>query len=233
MRRAAALSEREPPSEALRRGVLRDAAAIGIAVGAYGLSFGAAATTAGLSVPQACALSLLVFTGASQFALVGVLAAGGGAVPAVLGGLLLGTRNTLYAVRLADLLRLGGPLRLLAAHLTIDESTAMATAAPRGLSRTGFWATGGAVFVLWNLATLLGALGAAVVDVRALGLDAAVGAAFLGLVALQVHDRTAVGVAVAGALIAAAAVPLLPAGVPVLLAGLAVVPTLVRGRGGR
>jgi 4-azaleucine resistance transporter AzlC len=228
VRRAPALTAPDPSPAALRRGVLRDAAAIGLAVGAYGLSFGAAATTAGLSVVQACVLSLLVFTGASQFALVGVLAAGGGAVPAVLGGLLLGTRNTLYAVRLADLLRLGGPLRLLAAHLTIDESTAMAAAAPRGLSRTGFWATGVAVFVLWNLATLLGALGAAVVDVRSLGLDAAVGAAFLGLVALQVRDRTAVGVAVAGAVVAALAVPVLPAGLPVLLAGVVVVPVLLR-----
>jgi 4-azaleucine resistance transporter AzlC len=202
-----------------------------VAVGAYGLSFGAAATTAGLSVLQACALSLLVFTGASQFALVGVLGAGGGALPAVLGGLLLGTRNTLYAVRLADLLRLVGPRRLVAAHLTIDESTAMATAAPRGLHSTGFWSAGLAVLVLWNLATLIGAAGAEVVDVQALGLDAAVGAAFLGLLAMQVRDRTALSVAVGGAAIAALAVPVLPAGVPVLLAGLAVLPAVLSRRG--
>jgi predicted branched-subunit amino acid permease len=197
-------------------------------VGAYGLSFGAAATTAGLSVLQACALSLLVFTGASQFALVGVLGAGGGAVPAVLGGLLLGLRNTLYAVRLADLLRLRGPRRLLAAQVTIDESTAMATAAPAGLSGLAFWATGASVFGLWNLATLLGAAGAGVVDVQALGLDAAVGAAFLGLLVMQVQDRAAIAVAVAGAAIAAAAVPLTPPGVPVLLAGVAVAPAVLR-----
>jgi predicted branched-subunit amino acid permease len=208
--------------------VLRDAAGIGLAVGAYGLSFGAVATTAGLSVPQACALSLLVFTGASQFALVGVLGAGGGAGPAVLGGLLLGTRNTLYAVRMAGLLRLRGPRRLVAAQLTIDESTAMATAAPAALQGVAFWATGFSVFGLWNLATLVGALGAAVVDLRALGLDAAVGAAFLGLLAMQVKTREAVGVAVAGAAVAVVAVPLTPPGVPVLLAGLAVVPAVLR-----
>jgi predicted branched-subunit amino acid permease len=208
--------------------VLRDAVAIGVAVGAYGLSFGAAATTAGLSPAQACALSLLVFTGASQFALVGVLGAGGGAVPAVLGGLLLGTRNTLYAVRLADLLRLRGPRRLLAAHVTIDESTAMAGAAPAGLHGVAFWATGASVFALWNLATLLGALGAEVVDVEALGLDAAVGAAFLGLLAMQVKDRTGLLVAIGGASVAALAVPIAPAGVPVLLAGVVVAPLVLR-----
>lgn len=213
-----------------RRAVLRDAAGIGVAVGAYGLSFGAAAVAAGLSVLQACALSLLVFTGASQFALVGVLGAGGGAGPAVAGALLLGTRNTLYAVRLADLLRLRGLRRLVAAQLTIDESTAMATAAPAPLSGLAFWATGLTVYVLWNLATLLGAVGAGVVDVRALGLDAAVGAAFLGLLALQVRDRTGLRVAVGGMLVAAAAVPLTPAGVPVLLAGLAVLPAVLRTR---
>ena len=202
--------------------MLRDAVGIGLAVGAYGLSFGAAAVTAGLSVLQACALSLLVFTGASQFALVGVLGAGGSAVAAVAGAALLGTRNLLYAVRLADLLRLRGPRRVLAAQLTIDESTAMATAAPTGLHGTAFWATGGAVYVLWNAATLLGALGAGVVDTTALGLDAAVGAAFLGLLWPQVRDRPALRVALGGAGVALVAVPLTPAGVPVLLAGVAV-----------
>ena len=215
---------------AQRRAVVRDALGISVAVGAYGLSFGAAAVAAGLSALQACALSLLVFTGASQFALVGVLGAGGGAVPAVAGALLLGTRNTLYAVRLADLLRLRGLRRLVAAQLTIDESTAMSTAAPAGLSGLGFWVTGIGVYVLWNLATLLGALGAGVVDVRALGLDAAVGAAFLGLLALQVKDRTAVRVAAGGAAIAALAIPVMPPGVPVLLAGVAVLPVVLRRR---
>ena len=171
---------------------------------------------------QACALSLLVFTGASQFALVGVLGAGGGALAAVAGAVLLGTRNLLYAVRLADLLPLAGARRALAAQVTIDETTAMATGAPLRLAGVAFWATGASVYVLWNLATLLGALGAGVVDTSALGLDAAVGAAFLGLLAPQVRDRPALAVALGGAALAALAVPLTPPGVPVLLAGLAV-----------
>ena len=202
---------------------------IGIAVGAYGLSFGAAAVTAGLSTLQACALSLLLFTGASQFALVGVLGAGGSALAAVAGALLLGTRNTLYAVRLSSLVPVRGPRRAVAAQLTIDESTAVATAAPDGLAATGFWVTGISVYVLWNLATLLGALGAARLgDPGVLGLDAAVPAAFLALLAPQVRDRQRLAVAAAGARVALLAVPVTPAGVPVLIAGLAVVPLLVR-----
>jgi predicted branched-subunit amino acid permease len=200
-----------------------------VAVGAYGLSFGAAAVTAGLSTLQASALSLLLFTGASQFALVGVLGAGGSALAAVASALLLGTRNTLYAVRLSTLLPQRGARRLVAAQLTIDESTGMATAAPAGLAATGFWATGISVYVLWNLATLLGALGAARLgDPGVLGLDAAVPAAFLALLWPQLRDRGRIGVAGAGALVALAAVPLTPPGIPVLLAGLVVVPLLLR-----
>jgi len=214
---------------AARRTVLRNAAGIGAAVGAYGLSFGAAGVTAGLSTAQTCALSLLLFTGASQFALVGVLGAGGAAVAAIAGALLLGTRNTLYAVRLGTLLPVRGPRRLLAAQLTIDETTGMATAAPEGLAGTAFWATGASVYVLWNSATLLGALGAARLgDPGALGLDAAVPAAFLALLALQVRERSALSVALSGALLAAVAIPFTPPGVPVLLAGLVVVPLILR-----
>lgn len=197
-----------------------------MAVGTYGLSFGAAATAAGLSVAQTCALSLLVFTGASQFALVGVLGAGGSLVAGVASALLLGSRNALYAVRLADLVPLRGLRRLVAAQVTIDESTAVATTAPESLAATGFWASALSVYVLWNLATLLGALGAATVDTHALGLDAAVGAAFLGL--LWPRLREAPRVAAGGALLAAVAVPLTPPGVPVLVAALAVLPSVVR-----
>jgi predicted branched-subunit amino acid permease len=197
-----------------------------VAVGAYGVSFGAAASTAGLSVAQACALSLLVLTGASQFALVGVLGAGGSALAGVATALLLGSRNAMYAVSLAELVPMRRRRRLLAAQLTIDESTAVAVSSPRSLAGVGFWTAGLSVYALWNLATLAGAAGAASLDTYALGLDAAVGAAFLGL--LWPRLREAWRVALVGAALAAVALPLTPAGVPVLVAGLAVVPSLVR-----
>jgi predicted branched-subunit amino acid permease len=209
--------------------VLRDGYGLGFAVGLYGATFGAAAVTAGLSPAQACVLSLLMFTGASQFALIGVVGAGGGAVAAVAGALLLGSRNTLYAVRMSSLSPERGVRRLIAAQVTIDESTAMATAAPREHARAAFWATGLSVFVFWNLMTLLGALGAARLgDPAALGLDALVPAAFLALLWPQVTSRGTVGIAVAGALVAMLSLPFVPAGVPVLLAGLVALPLLAR-----
>ena len=213
----------------VRAAVVRDAVGIGIAVGAYAISFGAIATTAGLSILQACATSLLLFTGASQFALVGVLGAGGGPLAAVASSMLLGSRNTMYGVRLAHLLGFRGPRRALAAQLTIAESTAMATAAPAGLEATAFWATGASIYVLWNLGTLLGAVGAARLgDPSSYGLDAAVPAAFLALLAPRLRERTGLAVAIAGGTLALAAVPFTRPGVPVLLAALAVAPLLVR-----
>src|SRR5712664_698561 len=142
-----------------RRGIVRDALGIGIASGAYALSFGAVSTTAGLSVLQTCALSLLMFTGASQFALVGVIGAGGSVWAGAATAVLLGSRNALYGLRLASLLDVRGVRRIAAAQFVLDETTAMAIARddPRQ-GRFAFWATGLALFTFWNLGTLAGAL---------------------------------------------------------------------------
>lgn len=198
---------------------MRDALAVGAATGAYGLSFGAISTAAGLTLPQTAALSLLLFSGASQFAFVGLVAAGGGAPASISTALLLGVRNAFYGLRLAPLLRLRGLRRLAGAQLVIDESTAMAVAQyDEPTARRAFWATGLAIYVLWNLGTLLGALGARGVDPKALGLDAAVPAAFLALLAPRLRGREAWTVALVAAVVAVASVPFVPAGVPVLLA---------------
>jgi 4-azaleucine resistance transporter AzlC len=202
--------------------VLRDSLGVAVATGAYGVSFGAVSVTAGFSVLQTCALSLLVFTGASQFALVGVVASGGNPLAGSISALLLGTRNTLYGLRVAPLLRLSGWRRTVHAHALIDESTAMAVAQPTPeLARTGFLATGWAIFGLWNLATLLGAVGGdAIGDPRTYGLDAAVGAAFLALLWPRLSGTAERLAAVLAAALALGLVPVTTPGVPVLAAGL-------------
>jgi predicted branched-subunit amino acid permease len=204
-----------------RRAIVRDSLGVGVATGLYGVSFGAVSVASGLSVAQTCVLSLLMFTGASQFALVGVLASGGGALSASATALLLGTRNTLYGLRLAPLLGLSGRERAGAAHLLIDESTAMSvTRTTRDGARTGFLVTGGVVFVLWNLFTLLGAVGgSAIGDPRTYGLDAAVGGAFLALLWPRLAEPRHRVVALLAVAVALGVVPVAPAGVPVLAAG--------------
>lgn len=215
-----------------RSGAVRASLAVGLAVSAYGLSFGALATASGLDVWQTCVLSLFMFSGGSQFAVIGVLATGGVAAgpAAIAGASLLGVRNALYAMRMGPIV--GGPAggarwwrKLLAAHWTIDESTAVATAQPtlRG-QRIGFWVTGAVIFTGWNLTTLLGALlGNVIGDVRMYGLDAAAAAAFLGLLWPRLTSRQPIAVAAGAAVVAAALIPVLPAGLPVLIAAVVAV----------
>jgi 4-azaleucine resistance transporter AzlC len=209
--------------------VTRNAAGIGAAVGAFGISFGTLAIAAGLTPAQTVAMSLLVFTGASQLAFIGVLAAGGGALAALIPAVLLAVRNGVYGLSLVPVIQ-GTPIRrLLKAHLVIDESTAMARAqrSPAGAHRA-FILTGMSVLVLWNAGTIVGVvLGRAIGDPRTLGLDVMFPAAFLALLAPQLSRPHARGVAVGGGLLALACVPFAPAGVPILVACAAVAPALV------
>jgi predicted branched-subunit amino acid permease len=239
--------------EQSRRAAVRDSLGVGLAVGAYGVAFGAASVAAGLSVLQTSLLSLLAFTGGTQFAVVGVVSGGGTLATALGGGLLLGARNTLYAMRLAPLLRVRGLWRFVAAQGTIDESTAMAVARrDPAVARVAFWWTFAGTYVCWNATTLAGAVGAqALGDPAKFGLDAVVPAAFLALLAPRLRagdepERTAEGdqrerphhavrytgrvslrIAAGAALIALALIPITPPGVPVLAAAAAV---LLAGR---
>jgi len=205
--------------ETTRRGVIRDALGIGIASGAYAISFGAISTAAGLSLLQTSALSTLLFTGASQFALVGVVGAGGSVWAGAATAALLGSRNALYGVRLSSLLERGGWKRLAAAHFVIDETTAMAIARDSPAdSRFAFWATGVALFTLWNLGTLIGALATHLVpDPKVLGLDAAPPAAYLALLAPRLRARDPMAIALGAGVIALVSLPFVPAGVPLLI----------------
>jgi predicted branched-subunit amino acid permease len=207
-----------------QRAIVRDALGIGIASGAYAISFGAISTAAGLSLLQTCALSALMFTGASQFALVGVVGAGGSVWAGAAAAALLGSRNALYGLRLSSLLKVNGLRRIVASHFVIDETTAMAIARDDpALGRFAFWSTGVALFTLWNLGTLAGALAThALSNPRVLGLDAAPPAAFLALLAPRLRAREPLAIAIAAAVLAIAVLPFVPAGVPLLVAAVAV-----------
>lgn len=202
--------------------VKRNSLSLGAAVGLYGNAFGAAAVASGFSVPQACFISLILFSGASQFAAVGVIGAGGNPLSAIATAALLGTRNALYAFRMVPILQVHGLKKIFAAQLTIDESTGMAVAQEDDQdSKTGFWWTGVAVFIFWNLFTFTGALSAeALGDPAKWGLDAIVPAAFLGLLWAQIKNKRHTQLAVVSALFALALVHFVPAGVPIMATAL-------------
>ncbi|UNK69804.1 AzlC family ABC transporter permease [Microbacterium sp. H1-D42] len=204
------------------REVWREGLGVAIATSAYGISFGALAVASGLDVWQTCVLSVLMFTGGSQFAFIGVFGAGGlAALPsAVASAALLGVRNVAYGMRMSSIIGDGFWRRAAAAQVTIDESTAVAISqSSTRLRRLGFWITGLGVFIGWNLTTLAGALlGDVLGDPKAWGLDAAAAAAFLALLWPRLKQRQAVAVGVAAAVVAGSLTPFLMPGLPVLVA---------------
>ena len=193
---------------------------IAVATGLYGVSFGALSVASGLTVWQTQALSLLLFSGGSQFAFIGVIAGGGTPVAAASAAALLGIRNAVYGMQLNVLLHPRGWRRLAAAQVTIDESLATSTGQTDPLEqRRGFWVAGIGIFVLWNLFTLVGSLaGDALGDPKRWGLDGAAVAAFLALLWPRLRSRDAGAIAAACALATILAVPFVPPGVPILVA---------------
>jgi predicted branched-subunit amino acid permease len=200
---------------------------VGIATGLYGISFGALSVAAGLEIWQTQLLSILMFSGGSQFAFIGVVASGGlASLPAAIASAwLLGIRNGFYALQMKPLLGVLGWKTPIAAQFNIDETTGVATAQSNlADTRKGFWLTGLSVFVFWNLLTFAGALlGESIGDPSAFGLDAAAAAAFLGLLWPRLRELQPIAVAVAAGVIAVVLSPMLPAGLPILIAALSAV----------
>lgn len=214
----------------LGRDLTRDIALVCVAGAVVGVSFGAIAVGTGLPVWAPVLLSVVVFAGAAQFMFVGIIAAGGNPVAAVVAGLLVNARHLPFGFAVGDVLGSGWVRRVAGSHLMIDEAVAFALAQcePR-LRRAVYWACGIGLFAAWNIGVVIGAVGGrAVRDTDALGLDAAFPAVLLALVLPSLRDPATRRAALAGVVIALAAAPFLPAGVPVLLALLGV----AAGRGG-
>lgn len=215
-----------PPDPHARR-AWRDGLGVALATSAYGVSFGALAVASGLDIWQTCVLSLLMFTGGSQFAFVGVIGAGGlaAAPSAIASASLLGVRNVAYGMRMSPVIGAGGWRRAAAAQFTIDESTAVSLAQRTPRARlVGFWVTGVGIYLGWNLSTLAGALlGDVLGDPKAYGLDAAAAAAFLALLWPRLRRRQPIAVGIAAAVVATLLTPVMMPGVPVLLAAVVAV----------
>ncbi len=204
----------KPKNDAVERTSL----SVAFTVGLYGAAFGAAGITAEFSILQTCLLSLLLFSGASQFAVVGIMGAGGSAVSAIATATLLGFRNALYGLQLAPILKVTGLKRIIASQITIDESTAVSTLQSNDSDRKrAFYLTGFGVYIFWNLFTFLGALGASAIGNPSVwGLDAAVPAAFCGLVWPRLKDKRLFLISACAIILALLLTPITPAGIPII-----------------
>ena len=192
---------------------------VSVATGLYGISFGALSIAAGLDLLQTMVLSVLMFTGGSQFAFIGVISGGGAASAAFSAASLLGIRNAVYGMQIKQTLRPSGRLLPFMAHVTIDESTAVSLG-QRTMEekRRGFFTAGIGVYLLWNLFTLAGALlGESMGDPAAWGLDGAAVAAFIGLLWPRLKTAEPILVAITAAVLTAAMVPLTSPGIPILI----------------
>lgn len=222
------------PAPAEHRRIVQAAIGIGLYAAAFGASFGAVSVGSGLSLAQTMVLSLVLFSGASQFAFVGVSTAGGSPFAAVPAALLLGVRNAFYGVPLTEILRPKGWHRLYTAHFVIDETTAMAVGQKTpAAKRYAFWATGLILFTLWQVGTLVGGLVGTAINPDDFGLDAAAPAVYLALLWPGLTTARARVVAIGGAALAVALIPLVPAGVPVVAsAAVAIVAGLIPPKAG-
>jgi predicted branched-subunit amino acid permease len=198
--------------------VERTSVSVAFTVGLYGAAFGAAAVTAGFTVIQSCLLSLLLFSGASQFAVVGIMGAGGSPISAIATATLLGFRNALYGLQMAPILKVTGLKRIIAAQITIDESTAVSTLQSNDSDKKrGFYLTGFGVYVFWNLFTFLGAIGtSAIGDPSVWGLDAAVPAALCGLVWPRLKEKRQFLISACAIILALSLTPITPAGISII-----------------
>lgn len=201
--------------------VARAASVIGIAFVVFGASFGVLAVNAGASIAQACAMSLLVFTGASQMSTVSVLSTGGSAASAFGGAVLLAARNAVYGLALSPVVRGSMWRRLVGSQWVIDETTALvAMEHDARTRRIAFWVAAPILYAAWNLGTLLGALAGSSIDPETFGLDAAFPVMFTAMVAPHLSTRAGRRAAMFGAIATVVLAPFLPVGLPILVAAL-------------
>jgi predicted branched-subunit amino acid permease len=222
---------RTPPVPSRRPLGLAQTIPVGLAVGAYGLSYGVLAVAGGMSPLLATLSSLVVLGGGSQFAFVGVLAAGGNPMTGAVGGLLLNVRYVAFGLAIAPHLTAAPHLaaaslarRARDAYLVVDESVGLGLAAPPGQVARRFRVVGATVAITWIGATAVGAYGGQLLgDPEVLGLDAAFPAGFLALLAPWLRDRPGQVAAVVGTTLALALSPIAPPGIPILAAALGAV----------
>jgi predicted branched-subunit amino acid permease len=170
------------------------------------MTFGVVARQSGLQPLEIVAMSLLVFGGASQFAMVRLFSESAPTLIVIASVLFINLRHALMAASLRSQLQ-GLPLvgRLLAAFVLTDEAFAMATGHFRrgGRRLAYYFVFAFSLYVLWNVATIGGILlGDAIGDPRKYGIDFAITATFIGIVVLAIRRRADIAIAVVAALMA-------------------------------
>ncbi|HEV2250864.1 MAG TPA: AzlC family ABC transporter permease [Candidatus Limnocylindria bacterium] len=195
-----------------------------------GIPFGIVARQSGLSPAEVMAMSLFVFAGASQLAMVQLFKDGVAWPLIVATVLLINLRHVLMAAALRPYVaRVSVAKRLAAAYVLTDEAFAMAIGwFRRGRTEIAYYATFAvALYALWNTATVVGMLlGPSIGEPRRFGVDFAITATFIAIVVVGVRRRSDAIVALTAAVMASLLAYLGASVVAVVTAG-AVAPLLV------
>ncbi|MEE8601362.1 AzlC family ABC transporter permease [Euzebya tangerina] len=186
----------------------------------FGVSFGAVGVAGGADPLMLTVMSVVVFGPSSQFGALTILLAGGAATAALVTGLVLNSRLVALGLVISPRLDVGPIRRALAAHLVVDASVLLAIRMERPADLRRFYLESGvAVWLSWILGTMAGSVvGGSLDDLGRFGIDVALPALFLGLLAPTITDRRSRVAAAVGAVAAVATTPVLPRGIPVLLA---------------
>lgn len=200
-----------------------------------GTTVGATSVAAGLSVPMTIVLTIMLFAGAAQLAALAVLMAAGPLMTAWLVVMLVNARFMILGASIAPRLGMGKAQRFAAAYLLIDPVVLLAGAEDNEReARRTYWKAGITVFASWCVGGMIGASGIAQLgNIATLGLDVALPALLLALLANTLRDRKHLLAAMAGAGITLSLLPVTSPGVAVLLASLGALLPLARSSRGR
>jgi predicted branched-subunit amino acid permease len=186
------------------------------AVAVFGSLYGAAARGY-LGVPLTLVSSVIIYSGALQFALVALLGAGAGVLPLLLTAVVLNLRHLVLGAALRSRFESGPRRRALLAFFLVDETFGFAIAAGNTVETRAVGATtertllvaGLTLWIAWLVGTVIGVLGGGLAAVEGVA-GAIFPVLFIGLAALAVTRPSHVARAVAAAVLTAAVAVLLP-----------------------
>ncbi len=191
----------------------------------FAIAYAVTGRAAGLSIWEVQLMSLTVFAGASQFAAAGMFASGTAAAGIIATTALLNVRHVLYGLSLSRQIPFTKVQRGIAAQFLTDEAygVALVNGAKEagGLSFSYLLGAELSLYLIWNIATLAGALaGAFVPDPAALGVGVIFPLAFLGLLVPLLNNKTNVLVALFSGLLAWELSKVAAGGLVILLTGI-------------
>jgi 4-azaleucine resistance transporter AzlC len=188
---------------------------------AGGISFGVLAQPVMGSVAP-IVMSMIVFSGAAQFAALTVLMAGGGVVAAIAAGMLCNARWLPMGFAVGPYLGSSKLVRAVRAQAIVDASFALASRGDGTYDRGVMIGSTLMQWPAWVGGTTIGVFAGGVIgDPQALGLDAMFVAFYFALLVEEAHGGLALTAALLGAAIAFVLMPFTPPGVPVVAASLA------------